>query len=155
MTGDIQLSRNFTLSEFVAVSHRALTENEVARAREHVALHLQPARRELGAIRVTSFVRAGDRIGGGTHGDGAGVDIVPVVASIDDLFAWYKRHPWAFGQVIHEGDHLHVTLPGIRGKVGEVLIMDAPGSFRFGLAWFPIVPALLMLAALSLLAFAS
>lgn len=149
---NVRLTRDFELWEFADRSHRELTLEEEAKAKRHAVMHLQPARREVGRIRITSFVRTGSAIGGGTHANGDGVDIVPLDTSMDALFAWYLRNPWAYGQVIHEGDHLHVTLPGVRGKQGEVLIMDAPGNFRFGLAWLPLLPALAFLSGLLLLA---
>lgn len=148
----MQLTRDFSLAEFEQASHRSLYQSERDRAMLHARGHLQPARREFGRLVVTSYVRIPPHVGGGDHADGAAVDVVPLDASIDDVFAWYAARPWLYGQVIHGRDHIHVTLPGTRAKVGEVLRKHADGSYRLGAAMWPILPAIAVLSALVLVA---
>lgn len=131
-----QLSVNFSLDEFQRVSNRPITEADLPALQQLVNQVLQPARRVWGPIRITSYIRTGDNaIGrGGSHVDGGAVDFVPVNASINDVFSWIAINlPTAFGRVINERDHIHITRPGPENWAGSGVVLYEPveGQYEF------------------------
>jgi hypothetical protein len=138
-----QLTANYSLAEFQAVSSRTLTSIEVERARTFAINLLQPLRRAMGyAIRITSFVRHHDAAS--EHRDGGAVDFQPCrscqgttipqelfASRLESMFQWLAMyHPQGFGTLIHERDHLHATLPGRQGRTGVVLREPEEGRYE-------------------------
>lgn len=146
---DIRLAPNFTLAEFERASQRPLGIGEKARAQRWATLILQPARDELGRIRITSYVRTGAAVGAGPHADGSAVDVQPLDASVETLFRWYVERRGLFGELIQERDHVHLTLPGTAGDYGQVLRETREGTFVPATA--PAVVGLVLLVALLVL----
>lgn len=128
----MQLSKDFQLKEFEAVSHRKLTAAEIQKAQQHVGWILQPLRRRFGRIKLTSFVRTGTNVGGGNHANGDGLDWVPLDATIDEVFEFMAMNmTLAFGELIHERNHIHHSLPGAKGEFGEVMREPVEGRYEF------------------------
>jgi hypothetical protein len=157
----MQLTANFHLSEFQRASARPLTAAHVEKARRFAVHVLQPLRREFGPILITSFLRDS---GSGTHRDGDAVDMVladwPVTRDghseahrrAAEFAGTYLTH--GFGRLIHElaapgqtHDHLHMTLPGVQGSTGLVLVEQrSMGGERVFLPGY-VTPELLALLA--------
>lgn len=113
--------------EFERVSGRALDASEREAAR-HFRGVLDALRGEVGhSICLTSFLRS---YGLGTHTRGEAVDFQPCRAGVplatfearlETMFEHLRRHPdraALYGTVIHERDHIHLTLPGSQGRFG-------------------------------------
>ena len=140
---DVQLTANYRLSEFEAVSSRPLTLTETDRAARFAREVLQPVRRAMAfPIKITSFVRHGDD---GTHQDGQAIDIQPCrscggsvtlpagefVDRLERMFQWLATfQPKNFGTLIHERNHLHVTLPGVQARIGVVYREPEEGRYE-------------------------
>ena len=123
---DRQLSRDFRLSEWPCWELASAVE--VAQLQQLTRDVLQPARDRWGAIRPTSWRwwRDGCRPRTGDHAAGA-VDVVPLAASTREVARWLGEHRHGrFGRVLDEGDHLHITPPGVGD--GKVYAMRPDGS---------------------------
>jgi hypothetical protein len=132
LDSNLRLSANFTVGEFQRASNRTLVLADLPAMELLVNQILQPVRRQFGEVRITSFVRSGDT--GRAHERGGAVDFVPVEASMDMVFDWLCRfHAGAFGRLIHERDHLHVTRPGPEPWAGHgvCLIEPVEGEYQF------------------------
>lgn len=124
MAEDRRLSRNFVLREFSGWERA--TEQQVAKLYRIVREVLQPARDAWGAIRPTSWLRS---TGSGAHRDGDAVDFVPMQADIPPVHRWIAANrAGAFGELIDERNHIHVTSPGVGGW-GEVLVEPTEGEY--------------------------
>ncbi len=154
------MSTRFPDSEFQDASQRTLTARELEHAQSFRVLWLDAARAALNfPIKLTSFVR----IGSGTH-NGNSLDVQPCricggVRISEDVFQrrlealhqWIGiNRPRAFGVLIHERNHLHVTLPGFQSRTGVVLRepregVYIPESLRPILSVAPLVAAALIL----------
>lgn len=137
------MTTRFPDSEFQAASHRGLTAVERTRAEQFRHLWLESARDALAfPIRITSFVRAVPGMVG-THGGGYALDVQPCRSCggqaitnetfgrrLDALYQWIAiNRPRSFGTLIHERDHLHVTLPGFQDRFGVVLREPTEGVY--------------------------
>lgn len=117
---------------------------ELARAELH-RRHLDLARSALNfPIRITSFVRVRN-VGSGTHADGSAIDIQPwrtpggvaidnaeFARRLERLYQYYRdidaMRP-LYGVVIHERDHLHITLPGVQNRTGAAFREPTEGHY--------------------------
>lgn len=131
MATDRQLSPNFWLHEFPCWERA--TEAEVARLTQTVALVLQPARNRWGALRPSSWRYWSDGCipRTGAHEDPGTVDVVPLAASVEDVFAWIARAivPLGYvGRLINERDHVHVQ-PRTPGMEVQVLREPTEGHY--------------------------
>lgn len=121
LPGSTRLSSNFRLSEFEGwdvASTRQLDNLEAL-----VTGLLQPARDVFGYVDPSSWLRSAAEDPSGAHRTGAAVDFVPLEAPIPVVHRWMAEQlAGGFGELIDEGDHIHVTLPGVGGH-GEVLYM--------------------------------
>lgn len=130
---------------------------------------IDPAWRAFGPMVVTSWMwwQDGCRPRTGAHSDPGTLDFVPLRASVGQVARWIAASlPTSYGTIIDERDHIHVTRPGYRGKVGEALYEPTEGTYvpmTWGDEWGPIpvpgvgvdvskwgpyaVPALMILAA--------
>lgn len=127
-----QLSVNFSVAEFQRASTRVLTSADLPMMEYWTGNHLQPARRELGRLRITSYIRDTDT--GRAHENGGGVDVVPLDVSIDEAFEWMTRNlAPRLGRIIHERDHIHLARPGGEPWAGQgvVLIEPVEGVYQF------------------------
>lgn len=128
----MNLSANFTLGEFQAASDRAITTVQVRKAQAFVDGWLQPLREAMGfPVVITSFVRSGvdsHSVGSPPHADGDSVDFVPQSREPADL---RRMRDWldqrgGYGELLYEVTpyHLHMTLPGFHGDMGQALDED-------------------------------
>jgi hypothetical protein len=135
------LSAHFTASEFERASGgRQLTAAQLSKAQRFCSTLLEPLRRATDwPIVVTSFVRAS---GSGAHRDGDAVDISYAgndQVKLDTAFAWLATYSATdYGELIHERDHLHLTLPGFLGELGETLTEPREGIYELYVA--PLAP---------------
>lgn len=129
----MNLTEHFTLAEFQAASDTNLTPSMIAKAQTLAASLLEPARTALGApVIVTSFVRTGADIHatGAPHAAGDSVDFVPQSRSLSDmkyLRDWLDQNRRdQYGELLYEltPPHLHATLPGFHGDIGQALNED-------------------------------
>ena len=125
----------FPDEEWRAVSAREPLSSEWDKA-ARLRSSLDMLRQDVGyPIGLTSFVRSS-----GTHPNGDAIDFQPAgfppairatdpakarefSQRLEDMFNWLRTHPQRrsmFGVVIHERNHIHMTVPGFRGKYGEV-----------------------------------
>lgn len=144
------LTANFALEEFERASHRALTPAEKEAARWWAVEVLQPARRVVGPIRITSFVRTGAAIGGGCHADGSAVDVIALERPQRELWEWLATYKiGVLGELELDptpgNEHVHLTRRPC-GGVGEVLVKREDGSFELGQVSPEWMPRLLLLA---------
>lgn len=135
----VYLTPHFTVDEFQAVSRVQLTVAHKDKAGYFAQRILEPARVHFGwPIQLTSFVRAD----GSPHNDGEALDFRPCPACatrptaaelaqrMNDLFTWLAvNHAGAFGKLIHERDHLHVTRNNFQGAHGEVYYEPREGEY--------------------------
>lgn len=165
----MQLTRNFTLAEFEAASHRRLTAAEVVLAQRWAVEVLQPARDRFGRIDVTSYVRAGDRVGAGCHADGRGLDFVPRASSIGQVHRFLANEAEAgrmpmLGEVLDErlantGPHIHASVAPCGAPDGpEVLRLvgyndDGRALWERGFARVSVLGFIVLLGLLALLFF--
>jgi hypothetical protein len=159
-----QLTANYALSEFQSVSSRPLTPEQIERARYFATELLQPLRRAMAfPIRITSFLRHRDS---GAHQDASAVDCQPCrscagatithdlfTSRLESMWRWLATYKTAsFGTVIHERDHLHLTLPGSQGRTGVVMREPSEGKYELASLLAPVSLApLLIFAVLFLL----
>ena len=121
MATDRRLSENFQLHEFPG--WEIASEPDVERLQQTVDLVLQPARDQWGPIRPTSWIYwSGGSPRTGAHADPGTVDFVPLMAGIEQVFAWVGRSivPLGYiGRLINERDHIHMQprLPGMEVQV--------------------------------------
>ncbi len=137
-----RLSENFTLEELTRTSTGAHNEPDW-RATEKLlylaSFILEPIRERWGRVRVTSAYRspAVNRIVGGAassqHLSGEAADIVPVDASVEDVYRWVvEEGRLAFGQCIFErraNEWIHLSLPRA-GKLNKEALVS-PGQGRY------------------------
>lgn len=126
----MNLSPDFTLQEFQAVSDRPLTSAQITKARTHAQTILQPVRDHFGPVDLTSFVRHYNDVSSQPHANGDAVDFVArnaTTAQVNEFIA--TRLGGRFGEVIDERDHNHVTLYGVGGR-GEVLRETRDGVYQ-------------------------
>lgn len=118
MAEDIQLSRNFRLSE--APCWWKADASQVARLQETAARVLQPIRQRFGETVITSWLwwRDGCVPRTGAHGQGGTVDFVVPGANLWEVFEWGNQHLMPSGYIgrwIYEpetgsqGEHIHVA----------------------------------------------
>lgn len=140
----MNLSAHFTLAEFADASNRTLGANEIARARRFASELLEPLRKRMGfPIRITSFWRYGDN---GAHGTADAIDIQPCRTCIagdpleqpefdsrlENMFTSLAQYDASrFGVLIHERNHLHLTLPGVQDRTGAVYREPIEGEYVF------------------------
>ena len=126
----MNLSRNFTLKEFEDAAHGPLNAQERDNAEIFALAYLQPLRDAMGfPICITSFARRVN-IGGGAHAGGRAIDFVACDRSpekLERMFKWLATHA-TYGELIHERDHLHLTLPGV-GGMQETLREPREGDY--------------------------
>ena len=129
MAADRQLGANFWLREFPC--WEIASEADVAGLAETVRDRLQPARNEFGRLVPTSWrwwsKGCVPRVG--AHADARTVDFVPQDAPIPAVHAWMAANV-AYGEVIDEFNHIHVTAPGVGDPQGpEALIGSRATGF--------------------------
>lgn len=137
LSPDIRLSANFTVGEFQARSKRTLTDADLPQLRAWVDSFLQPLRRQVGPIEITSYVRPADV--GRAHENGGGVDFV--TADMERAFQWAATYlPHTFGRLIHERNHLHVARRGPEAWAGQGVVLREPIEGQYELASIAIIP---------------
>jgi len=124
MADDVQLSRNFMLSE--APCWWLATAAQVARLQETAARVLQPIRTKFGKTQITSWMwwSAGCVPRGGAHSWGGTIDFTVPDAELWDVFEWgnsYLMPTGYIGRWIYEpevldedgkqvqGEHIHMA----------------------------------------------
>lgn len=140
-----QLSKNFTFDELcVTETGVENVPNETQKEKLfYVAnLLLQPIRNTWGSIHVNSGFRSelvNKKIGGSPtsqHMEGEAADIVPLEASIDDVFTWCRQN-LVFGQLILETivfngtdiRWIHISLPR-QNKPNMQVMAYKNGSYK-------------------------
>ena len=119
---------------------------QVYRGRALVGEIMQPARDALGRIDVSAGGWIQGRLGDmrtGVHRSGAALDFVPAEATVREAYEWIRDHV-AYGEVIEERDHVHVTLPGWGGYLQAlyeptegVYEVDPEAPVKLGLTYEP------------------
>lgn len=127
---DLQLSKNFWLSEFTrsdTATREGLctgetlcikpTEEQVARLRDLCVHLLQPLRDRFGPLTVTSGLRSAALNGSlsgasdtSAHLSGDGADVAPARASPAAIMAWLEKGAIPFDQAILYPGHVHLGL---------------------------------------------
>lgn len=124
---------NFPLQEFKDGSDRALSSAMIDKAWLFATTILQPMRDALGyaiCIPRNGFV-GGIHSANGGHYSGDAVDVVACdrsAAKLDAMYMWGRQH-LQFGKLIHERDHLHITLPGFAGAYGLAFSEPTEGHY--------------------------
>jgi len=116
------LSEHFSFDEMCATEHIDLREKNrieaasfIVPARELADKLLEPMRLEFGKMHVDSWYRGptlNKRVGGSEtsqHMKGEAVDIKPLEADLDTVFAWAKDN-LHYGQIIREPGWIHISL---------------------------------------------
>lgn len=119
----------FRWSEFSGWEHADAVR--VARAQQLVRDLLCPLRKVVGRVDVGAGGWYWSRHGyprDKAHGEGAAVDIVPADVELEAAYEWLRDRSW-YGELILEGDHVHVTLPGFGGNL-EALIEQSDGTLE-------------------------
>jgi hypothetical protein len=140
-----QLSKNFTLEELCVTDTGAANvpgEIQAEKLLYVTNMLLQPIRDQWGRVRVHSGFRSefvNEKVGGSPasqHMKGEAADIVPLDASIDDVFTWCRQN-LVFGQLILESKSrdgadvrwIHVSLPR-RGKPNMQAMAFKDGVYK-------------------------
>lgn len=122
----------FPLSEFQRKSDHTLTSVERETALFLAWQILMPLRRQFSLpIFITAFSEVS---GHKAHATGRAVDIGVAgndFQKLEAMFKWAAIHlTHAFGTLIFERDHLHITVPGFQGRHGVVLVEHVEGSYQ-------------------------
>ena len=115
----MRVSVYFTVDEVTRTSTglpNVLTPEALYKAESLARWTLDPIRVRWGAIRVNSWFRSPEvnaKVGGSAtsaHLDAAAADIVPVSASLDEVFTWITASNVPFDQLIREPSWIHVGI---------------------------------------------
>jgi hypothetical protein len=120
----MRLSKHFTLAELTATNKpfdNVPTPEALYKLQALARWTLDPIRVRWGALRVNSGYRSPEvnkACGGAAtsaHLYGCAADVVPVEASLDEVYTWIAASTVPFDQLIHEGSWLHIGIakPGM------------------------------------------
>jgi hypothetical protein len=127
------VSANFAAGEFARVSKRPLAVSDLPNMQALANAVLQPIRRTFGPVYLTSYIRPADI--GRAHENGRAIDFVMSdAATLEAAFQWAATFlSGQFGRIIHERDHVHVTLPGPEAWAGRGVVLREPreGEYTF------------------------